>query len=268
MFKSRYFDKEFSTKKALFHALKDNEGVIIDQKKNKVYKSIDKAQGIKNVPLKLNNNTDKSFYKQGFIYPVINSTGWLDSHDDVHVKGCYTETVLKQQGRVYYIDSHLPGLSNIIARKQDIVTHIKNIPWQMLGKNIPGSTESLVLEISEDKVKSEYLDLIKSDPELENSFAMRYIDLQLCMDTNDPELKEYKEAFDYYIQDIANKDAVMQNGLFFAVKELAIMGEGSLCPVVGGSNDATRIIQGSSVAQAATKDKEVTLGNSAKYLLI
>ena len=269
MIKNRAFEKSFNSYKELFHALKDNESFLLDQKKNSEYKSINKSQGVKNIPLKFDLMQDKSFYKSNFIYPVINSTGWLDSHDDVHIKGCYDNTVKHQQGKIYYIDSHLKGLTNIISKKKDIVTHIKDIPWTMLGKTLEGETQSLVLEIAEDKVKPEYLDLIKSDPDLENSFAMRYIKIHLAIDTKDSGMKENKEAFDYYVQGIANKDLAETNKMFFAVEELAIMGEGSLCPVIGGSNSATRVITNENKStQVDNSNKGVTHGNSANLLLI
>lgn len=241
MIRNRLFqDKTFKNHKDLFHALKDNETFFIDAKKSSVYKSKEKGQGVLN--FKLKNNTTKSNFKSGFIYPVINSTGWLDSHDDVHIRGCYTKTVKEQQGRAYYIDSHLKGLTNIITKKKDINMFIDDISWGALGKSIEGVTESLLFEISEEKVKPDYLDLIKSDPELENSFAMQYVKITMAMDSNDSAFKENKDAYDHFIQNIANKDLATKNKMFFAVEELKIMGEGSLCPVIGGSNSATGVI--------------------------
>lgn len=240
--KEFFTDKTFKSKKELFHALKDNEGVIIDLKKSKVYKSIDKGQGLLNLPFADKVTTSKEMFEDGFIYPVINSTHWLDSHQDVHIKGCYTKTVKEQQGNVYYIDSHLKGMSNIIARKKDIEMYVDDVEWFLLGKNMEGSTQSLLFKIAEEKVKSEYLDLIKEDKELQNSFAMRYVKIKMAIDSSDKEFAENRDTFRNYIDQIANKEQAERDGIFFAVEELAIMGEGSLCPVIGGSNSATSVI--------------------------
>lgn len=261
MIKNRLFsDKVFKDHKDMFHSLKDNEEFIIDVKKSSSYKSIEKGQGILNTPFKSFSN--KEAFENGCLYPVINSTGWLDSHDDVHVKGCYTKTVKEQQGRVYYIDSHLKGLTNIIARKNDIEMFVDDINWNSLGKSVYGSTQSLLFKIKEDAVKSEYLQLIKSDPELENSFAMQYVKITMAMDSKDSAFKENKEAFDYFVQGIANKDQAIKNKMFFAVEELKIIGEGSLCPVIGGSNSATRVLRGEPSKDTHDNDKEAVKNTS------
>lgn len=235
-------NKSFKNKIELFHALKDNEDIIIDQKKSKIYQSKDKGQGVINFPIYAKSEANKSRFESGYIYPVINSTHWLDSHQDVHIKGCYTKTVKEQQGKVYYIDSHLKGLSNIISTRKNIEMFIDDIEWSLLGKNNYGTTESLLFKIAEDKVKPDYLKLIKEDNDLENSFAMRYIKIKMALDSTDKEFAENRDTFYNYIDSIANKEQATKDGIFFAVEELAIVGEGSLCPVVGGSNSATRVI--------------------------
>lgn len=236
-------DRVFQSKKELFHALKDNEETIIGLKKSKSYKSIEKGQGIPNLSIKPKQESNKSTYKEGFIYPVISSTNWLDTHQDVHIKGCFTRTVKQQQGRVYYIDTHLKGLSNIIAKKNKIEMFYDDVDWRLLGKNIKGSTQSLLFKISEEDVKPEYMQLIREDKDLENSLAMMYKNIVMAINTTDSAFKENKEVFDMYIDSIANKEQALEDEIFFAVKEIAIMGEGSLCPVVGGSNSATSVIQ-------------------------
>ena len=234
-------DRVFESKKDLFHALKDNEDLIIDLKKSMVYKSIDKGQGIINIPMAAKTEADKESYKSGFIYPIINSTHWMDMHDDVHVSGCYSKTVKEQQGKVYYIDSHLKGLSNIIARKQNITMSIRDVDWSMLGKSIEGNTQALVFEIAEENVKAEYLQLIKEDRDLQNSFAMSYVKIRMAVNSTDKAFASNKEVFEKYIGSIANKERAYENDYFFAVEELAIRGEGSLCPIIGGSNSATSV---------------------------
>ena len=262
-------DRTFKDKKELFFAMKDNEETIIGLKKSKVYKSIEKGQGICNIPVLPKTLTNKENFEGGFIYPAINSTHWLDSHQDVHIKGCYKRTVKEQQGRVYYIDTHLKGLTNIITRKNNIEMFYDDVDWRLLGKDIKGSTEALFFKMAEENVKAEYLQLIKEDKELQNSLAMVYKNLSMAIDTKDPALKENKETFDEYIETIANKEQAIQDGIFFAVKELGIMGEGSLCPVVGGSNSATSVIQiENKESEKSTQKQEEAEKSLQKKLII
>ena len=119
---------------------------------------------------------------------------------------------------------------------------VDDVDWRLLGKSIEGSTQALVFKIAEDKVKPEYLSLIKEDRELQNSFAMRYVKIKVAIDSTDKEFAENRDTFYSFIDGIANKEQAQKDGLFFAVEELAIMGEGSICPIIGGSNSATRNI--------------------------
>jgi hypothetical protein len=251
-------DRVFANHKELYHALKDNEQTIIDLKKNRVYKSIDKGQGIYNVPnILMKTNALKSIETEsGFIYPIINSTHWFDSHEDVHLKGCYKNTVERQQGKVYYVDTHQKGLAPIITKRKHIEMFISEVEWKLLNKNIEGTTECLAFKIAEDNVKADYLELIKEDSDLQNSLSMRYVDIAMAVNSTDSAFKENKEMYDEIIGTIANKEDVSKNGIFFAVKELAIMGEGSLCPVIGGSNSATSVITVSGEAQKTTTESQ------------
>lgn len=257
----QYLNKKFTSIKELHYFLKDNNEQIISQKKSTVFKSIEKGAGVSFIDFDNNTEivTEKARgygFKTENIYPVVNSTQWLDSHFDVHIKGCYKKTVKEQQGKVYLIDTHLKGLGNILSDKSDVTLLVKDIDWKLLGKNIEGSTESLVFEIPKLKVRPDALQFMSKTPDLENSFAMRYLNTAVAIKSNDPAFKEENELFQEYIQTIANPETAKQYGFFYAVKELAIMGEGSICPVIGGSNSATRTIDVSEPSNHSDPNKK------------
>lgn len=263
----QYLNKKYNSIKEFHHYLKDNMEQILDEKKLTVFKSIEKGAGIGFTDFgNITGTVDKSViekanrygFKNGFIYPVVNSTNWLDSHFDVHAKGCYKKSVKEQQGKVYLIDTHQKGLNNIITRKQDVRMLIKDVDWRLLGKDIDGEVESLVFEIAEHKVRPDALEFIKETPDLENSFAMRYINCHFAIKSNDPAFKEENEVFEEHIGNIANADMAKKYGFFNLVKELAIMGEGSICPVIGGSNSATRVLNISEPSNHSDKHNEPT----------
>ena len=195
-------DKEVQFCKGTTALSKRQQRVYSYAKKSGVFKSIEKGAS---VPFVSNNvlfngvNAEKSLsygFKSDYVYPVINSTGWLDSHFDVHIKGCYKKTVKEQQGKVYLIDTHLKGLANIITRKDHVNMLVKDIDWSLLGKDGLGSTESLVFEINKANVRKDALEFMESTPDLENSFAMRYINVELAMKSNDSAFKEENEVFE------------------------------------------------------------------------
>jgi hypothetical protein len=252
MIKSVYFnDKVFESKEALFKALKDNEEDIIEFKKGHVYKGVDKC--VTTGQLIAESETVKGIgfrTKDGFIYPIISTTRYMDSHDDVHFDGCFNKTEREQQGRVYYCADHNLSTTGVVANKRDVRMMIKSIPWSVVGKDFEGTTQALIFEIEKSKIINEIaLKLIESDPEIENSIRMLYTDVKMAINSKDKAFAENKAYFDSRIDMIANKEKAMKQGYFFGVESLKIHKEGSMV-IEGGSNDATRIYQNAVSASA------------------
>ena len=85
MIKSATFpNKEFNSKEELFKELKDNESKLIELKKASIQKTAEKGQLSTFELLKSDENIKEYLdVKDGFVYAVINTTKFLDSHDDV-----------------------------------------------------------------------------------------------------------------------------------------------------------------------------------------
>lgn len=235
-------DREFTSKEELFKELKENEKRIIELKKASIQKSFEKGQlGL--ITLDKVDLTDTKFdIKSGYVYPVISTTNYLDSHDDVHFKGCFDNTVKDQQGKVHYTSDHELKLDNIIAWKDDVKMFVKEISWSLVGKSYSGTTQALIFEIDETKIiNPKALELIKAKKDVENSIRMRYIHIKLAINSTDEGYIENKAFYDAKINEIANKEVAIERGYFWGVEELGIYKEGSLV-VAGGSNDATAII--------------------------
>jgi len=256
--KSIYFpDRTFTSKDDLFAQLKANEENIIEFKKAHIYKGCDKSE-TKGVAV-FNEETLKGIgftTKNNFIYPIISTTKYMDSHDDVHFDGCFTKTVKDQQGKVYYCADHDLSLKGIIASKKNVEMLVKNIDWQFVGKDYTGETQALIFAIDKSTITNkDALTLIDSDPELENSIRMQYVKVMMGIDSKDKQYALNKQYYDSRISEIANKDKAIEQGYFFGVEELKIHKEGSMV-IAGGSNDATRIYQ------QTTEPTKVTLVNT------
>ena len=80
-------DRTFKTREELFKALRESHKDIIDCKCSEVRFS----DTIKSVNLSTDEFTAKAIevdgFEKGFVYPVINTTNYMDSHNDVHLKG-------------------------------------------------------------------------------------------------------------------------------------------------------------------------------------
>lgn len=238
--------KEFSTKEEMFSMLKANEDKLISLKKAEIFKSSEKsALSFINLDIEKATESIKANFevKEGFIYPVISTTNYMDSHGDVHFGGCFSKTVKEQQGQVYYALDHELRWNSILAWQKDVKMFVTPLDWALVGKNFDGKTEALVFEIDEKKItKNEVLTAIKSHSnKFENSIRMQYVKLRLAADTNQKDMAENKALFDARINQIGNKEVAIERGYFWAVDELKIHKEGSLV-IAGGSNDATSII--------------------------
>jgi hypothetical protein len=277
MIKSMYFKNEFKTQKELIQAICKNHKTIIDFKEKQIYKSNEKGQGIvfNNTYMFLSDtaNKENSFIKQvkeNRIYPIINSTNWLDFHDDVHLKGCYKKTVKEQQGKVYFVDAHQKTTQSIITYKSDVRMFYDNVLWQTLGKDYDGETEALIFDIENSNVKDWALELINKEKDIQCSLAMKYGQIFFAVDTDEKEYKANKELFEQYKSEIINQDDLEQRGYFFGVKEIQIMGEGSMCPISGGSNSATTIyqIEPAPATQPEIKEEPIIITQKRKSVLI
>lgn len=237
-------NQSFATKRDLFLALKSNEDKLISLKKSCVYKSHEKGQLSFLNADKVFNAANKAGIeaKEGFIYPVISTTKYMDSHGDVHFNGCFGKTCKEQQGKVLYALDHELKFDSIIAWQKDVTMFIQNIDWSIVGKGYSGQTEALIFEIEKSKIaRKDVLESIENkSADFENSIRMIYRKITLGIDSNDKEFTENKAYYDKRIKEIANKERVEEVGYFWGVEELEIYKEGSLV-VAGGSNDATSI---------------------------
>lgn len=245
MIKSDYFpEKSFATKEELFTELRLNVDKIIACKTSEIYKSADKGGLSATTILKNNVVTEKvgPQMKDGHIYPVINTTLYRDSHQDVHLNGIWDKSAKEQNGKLFYVTDHEIKTNTIIAWPQHVNVMVKSVPWSWVGKNYEGNTEALIYEIPKDKiVNAAAKQIIEEKYPVQNSVRMQYVRIKLAMNSNAKEDVDYKKEYDTHINSIANKDEAEADGFFFAVYEGKIIKEGSMVPF--GSNDATPINQ-------------------------
>lgn len=246
MYKSIYFpNKKFSSKELLFSELKKHEEKIIEFKKSSIYESEKKSECFGNLITK-NIETNKAIgfeTKLNNIYPIISTTRFFDSHQDVHFDGCFTKTVKEQQGNIYYCADHSLTVDGIIALKKDVEMFVSNIEWNFVGKDYKGTTEALIFSIDKEKLIHEKAsEIIENDLGLQNSIRMQYVKIKMALNSDDKQYTDNKAYWDLRINEIANKEEAIKEGVFFGVEELKIVKEGSLV-IAGGSNSATAIYQ-------------------------
>jgi hypothetical protein len=239
MIRIDYLDKKFETRKDVFKYLKENKSDIISLKK--VHKN-------QSTPIHVN-PIEKSATEKGltpsteitygsYVYPIINTTNYMDNHDDAHMNGIWNKSISEQQGKVYFVADHKLEIDKIICRPKDVEMMLRDFTWAELGLLYEGMTQALIFKakLTERSMKAAYEALKANDP-VEYSIRMLYVNMCMAIDDQSPEYKEeYADWLKYYPL-LANKERAKERGFFFPVIEAKIYKEGSM--VIAGSNEAT-----------------------------
>lgn len=233
--------KDFATKKEMFHALKEAKDEIIGLKKGTIKESDPVAFNIKSTAVTKADNESTTLSVGDTIYPVINTTNYLDSHGDVHIDGIWDLSVKDQKNKIYYIINHDLEIGKVIGYPRDVEIMVKEMTWTELGLSYQGSTQALIYGVKlTDKSNKDFLAAALDKEDLQNSVRMRYINFTLCIDSTDAEFATENANFYKYLPKIANKDKALDIGYYWAIQQAAIEKEGSA--VLFGSNDATPIL--------------------------
>lgn len=274
MIKSAYFPgKEFATKQELFSALRNNVEKIISLKKMEIYKSLYKGYSTDSFLFKDLAETVKvgPHMKDNYIYPVINTTRYMDSHDDVHLDGIWDRSVKEQQGKLFYVADHSIEIGKIIAWPEDVTAMVKTIPWTFVGKDYTGSAEALIYEINKEKIVMDAAkQIITEKRPVQNSVRMQYVTIKMGMNSDAKEDIEYRAYYDKHVNTIVNKEVAEARGYFFGIEEAKIIKEGSM--VILGSNDATAIRQkeeiGTTVSTEHKSESAAQVAQKTKTIFI
>jgi hypothetical protein len=159
---------------------------------------------------------------------VINTTNILDSHGDVHIKGLWKKT-LKENKNLFLLQEHQMKFDKIISDKINAYTE----PYDYNGKEL----EALIFETEITKERNPFMfEQYQKGFVKNHSVGMRYVKLEMAINSTEQYYKEEKAIWDKYIDQVANKEKAEEQGYFFAVTEAKAI-EGSA--VVVGSNQVT-----------------------------
>lgn len=224
-------NKEYESKEDMYKALVENKSSIIAQKKMQT-KEADTVSFV------VNNNVSKadpisSDTSKISAKLVINTTNVMDSHSDVHLKGIWNKS-LKEQKNLYLLQEHQMKFDKIIS--DEVKASAELMTFKELGSSLKGDTEALIFDVGIDKRNAFMFGQYAKGYVKNHSVGMRYVKIEMAINSEDKWSKEEKEVWDKYIDEIANKEQAESQGYFFAVSEAKII-EGSAVPI--GSNTIT-----------------------------
>lgn len=232
-------DRQFSNKQELFKAIVDNLPTLMNLKKS----AIKFTDGFNLVYGDENVDKDFSFKQEGSESEnlteikrkvVMNTTGLLDSHGDVHIKNIWKRS-LDHNNIKLHLQEHKRDFDKVIS--DDAIASTKTMSWKSLGAEYEGGTQALIFDsIIKESRNSEMFKQYKNGWVKNHSVGMQYVDYHVCINSGEQWAKEYKENWEKYYDDIVNKEEADDRGWFWAVTEAKLI-EGSA--VLFGSNWVT-----------------------------
>ena len=247
-------NKEFQSKEELFKALIDNKKELVSIKKSATKNADAVSFGYLDTSIKIDTNKEDVLSQMQNpeslnVKVVINTTNFLDSHGDVHVNGIWNKSV-KDNVSFLHLQEHEREFDKVIT--DSAKGYVQSMQWKKLGLPYEGKTEALIFESTIDKKRNEFMLNQYANGWVKNhSVGMRYVSLELAINTQAEYDKEYKDLWDEFYPIIANKETADERGYFWVVKEAKII-EGSA--VVMGSNSATPTLENKEEIEAVLID--------------
>lgn len=233
--------KTFRDKEEMFKELRENKSTLIAQKKM-ITKEADAVVFVSSA-LDDEGNTLKadtinlSDINKLKLKLVINTTNVMDSHSDVHLKGIWKKSV-KENKNIHLLQEHRMKFDHIIT--DNVKASVQLMKWSDLGQSYEGNTEALVFDAEIDKRNEFMFNQYAKGYVKNHSVGMRYVKMDLAINSESKWDVEEKEVWDKYIDEIANKKEAEDKGYFWAVTEAKII-EGSAVPI--GSNTITPTLE-------------------------
>jgi len=232
-------DREFNSQEELFKALKENKQSLVALKKS-TEKRADSISYINSetsnlIANKEENGTNTEIDKLQ-VKVVINTTNFIDSHNDLHINGIWNKSVSDNANKGFlHLQEHERDFDKVIS--DNAKGYVESVSWKSLGLPYNGKTEALIFDSIIEKKRNEFMFKQYANGWVKNhSVGMRYVKIDLAINSDAEWDKTEKELFDKYYPIVANKEVADERGYFWVVSEAKII-EGSA--VVMGSNSAT-----------------------------
>jgi len=179
---------------------------------------------------------------------IANTYYWLDSHGDVHVKGCFTKSIKESTNKIFHFDNHEHSFNSKVGKVKSVKE--VNVNWSDLGVEKEGKTICVIgeTELIED-YNCQVYDAYKNNEVNQHSVGMQYVNLQIAV-KQPQEIEAYKLWNEIYPL-LGNQELADNMGYFWVVKE-AKLKEYS-CVLWQGSNSLTPTVKNIEAVEDTSK---------------
>ena len=158
---------------------------------------------------------------------------WMDSHDDVHAKGCFSKSIKERGNKIFHLHDH--KFERTAKVGNPIKVYESDLEWKELGLNKVGTTEALHMDT---EILKGYNSLIfeeyKNDMVDQHSVGMQYVKIDLAV--NDDSYEEEYKLWQDNIEKLGNPERAEERGFFWLVREAKLI---EISAVLLGSNELT-----------------------------
>jgi hypothetical protein len=212
----------------VFLANAQNKKEILEAKKA-MPKETDSIQLKYVFPLESSSSKSPLELAKGEALIIGNACGFIDSHDDVSMKGSWTKTVKERGERVPILKDHNYKVDSMFAK--NLGSYILDIPIIDLGFDKLGNTEVLAAKIKPNK---EMYDKYSNGIITQHSVGLQYVKLEMAV--NNPQDEEGYKQWLAAIDSVINREMAEERGYFFPIYEQKLI---EFSAVVFGSNAYT-----------------------------
>lgn len=173
---------------------------------------------------------------------VTNMAGWCDSYMDVLIPDCWDKTI-KEKGAsnkqlIYHLKNHVSSTDAIIGGDVKMSSKYIDLAQFNIESDISQGQALIGSSIVKKKYDAKCYHLYSDDEIKQHSIGLRYIQIMLCMNSDDDEYKYEKENWDKYYKYVINKNKVDGRGYFWAVTEIKLL---EYSAVLYGANELTTV---------------------------
>lgn len=239
-----------------------NKAQLIKLKKATLKKcdNISLSNGVKSIALKSELKADS----ENEIYRTVvgNTYGFMDSHEDVHIKGIFTKSIKESGDKVLHLHDHVHQLAAKVGTPQRV--YEQELNWSDVGMTKEGTTTALLMDSRIEKSRNEniFTDYKNGDID-QHSVGMVYTKIDLAV--NDPEEKEEFAVWERYKDQVINIEKAEELGYFWAVTEAKLI---EISCVIRGSNELTPTLEPKTDASELVELQEKVLENPTKENLL
>lgn len=253
---------QFKDKKELYKYLITNKQELFDLKKSatKHADAVGMGSAYEFKRLKTT-HLPQDDLESGVAYRSIigNTYYWLDSHDDVHVKGIFTKTIKENGDKMRHTHDHVQQLTAKVGNFTSV--YEKEVAWKDLNVNKAGNTICLIADstIKERFNKQIFDDYVNGDID-QHSVEMIYVKMALAV--NDKDEKEEYKNWQSVFPLLGNPEKALEQGYFFIQSESKLK---AISCVIEGSNSLTGTIEPDKSTQSNIEPSKDTRKRGIDY---